>query len=286
MSEPGLTNHWERWQRLIDSIGPYYRGRLFKARDPPKEKLGELERLVQQRGDERQRMLLQVADELYGKNEEDRSVSCSPNSTARTSIGWSTRSRWLSGAESLRRSARRISGSARPSPRRRLSGPPSIHIATWLPWVSGVIRAGGPTFTLAAPPRPLVSPEIILVRNVNGQPGTEIFVRDGRLSSGESVAVYTFDGCELREAGGFTYDGDSGQQHGLTCHRGQPARITQHQFLLQTGGPNALRQQTDTGFTWIGPKLERISRHTSYRRFSHDIGGLGFPPTTLTRIRC
>ena len=41
MSE--LTNPWERWQRLIDSIGPYYRGRLFKARDQAKLKLGELD---------------------------------------------------------------------------------------------------------------------------------------------------------------------------------------------------------------------------------------------------
>jgi hypothetical protein len=38
-----LTNPWEPWQRLIDSIGSYYRGRLFKARDQAKAKLGELD---------------------------------------------------------------------------------------------------------------------------------------------------------------------------------------------------------------------------------------------------
>jgi hypothetical protein len=38
-----LTNPWEPWQRLIDSIGSYYRGRLFKARDQAKTELGELD---------------------------------------------------------------------------------------------------------------------------------------------------------------------------------------------------------------------------------------------------
>jgi hypothetical protein len=43
VSEPGLTNPWELWQRLIDSIGPYYRGRLFSARDEAKREFGELD---------------------------------------------------------------------------------------------------------------------------------------------------------------------------------------------------------------------------------------------------
>jgi hypothetical protein len=43
MSTPGLTNPWEPWQRLIDAIGPYYRERLFKARDRAKAKFGDLD---------------------------------------------------------------------------------------------------------------------------------------------------------------------------------------------------------------------------------------------------
>ena len=43
MSEPGLTNRWEPWQRLIDSIGPYYRAQLFKARDHAKGELADLD---------------------------------------------------------------------------------------------------------------------------------------------------------------------------------------------------------------------------------------------------
>ena len=33
MSEPGLTNPWEPWQRLLDSIGPDYRRRFHEARE-------------------------------------------------------------------------------------------------------------------------------------------------------------------------------------------------------------------------------------------------------------
>jgi hypothetical protein len=43
VSEPGLTNQWEPWQRLIDSIGPYYRRQLFAARDRAKGELCELD---------------------------------------------------------------------------------------------------------------------------------------------------------------------------------------------------------------------------------------------------
>jgi hypothetical protein len=43
MSTPGLTNPWDPWQRLIDAIGPYYRERLFKARDRAKARFGDLD---------------------------------------------------------------------------------------------------------------------------------------------------------------------------------------------------------------------------------------------------
>src|SRR5437588_4688166 len=43
MSERGLTNQWESWQRLIDSIGPYYRTQLFAARDGARGELRDLD---------------------------------------------------------------------------------------------------------------------------------------------------------------------------------------------------------------------------------------------------
>ena len=43
MSEQGLTNRWEPWQRLIDSIGPYCRMQLFAARDRARDELCDLD---------------------------------------------------------------------------------------------------------------------------------------------------------------------------------------------------------------------------------------------------
>jgi hypothetical protein len=43
VSEPGLRNPWEPWQRLIDSIGPYYRSQLLAARDLARGELCDLD---------------------------------------------------------------------------------------------------------------------------------------------------------------------------------------------------------------------------------------------------
>jgi hypothetical protein len=43
MSERGLTNRWGPWQRLIDSIAPYYGARLFAVRDRGRGELCDLE---------------------------------------------------------------------------------------------------------------------------------------------------------------------------------------------------------------------------------------------------
>jgi hypothetical protein len=43
VSEQGLTNRREPWQRLIDSIGPYYRAQLFAARDRARDELRDLD---------------------------------------------------------------------------------------------------------------------------------------------------------------------------------------------------------------------------------------------------
>jgi hypothetical protein len=59
--------------------------------------LGVLKRVVEERGDARQRLLLQVADELYGRNGNVTLSELLAVSTARTSTGCSRQSRWSSG---------------------------------------------------------------------------------------------------------------------------------------------------------------------------------------------
>jgi hypothetical protein len=43
VSESGVTNPWEPWQRLIDAIGPDYRRLLLKARDRAKAEIDVLD---------------------------------------------------------------------------------------------------------------------------------------------------------------------------------------------------------------------------------------------------
>jgi hypothetical protein len=43
VSEPGLTNPWEPWQQLIDSIGQNYRTQLLAARDRARGELRDLD---------------------------------------------------------------------------------------------------------------------------------------------------------------------------------------------------------------------------------------------------
>jgi len=43
VSERRLTNPWEPWQRLIESIGPHYRSQLFAARDRARGELRDLD---------------------------------------------------------------------------------------------------------------------------------------------------------------------------------------------------------------------------------------------------
>ena len=43
VSERGLTNPWEPWQRLIDSIGPYYRSQVLAAGDHARGELCDLD---------------------------------------------------------------------------------------------------------------------------------------------------------------------------------------------------------------------------------------------------
>jgi hypothetical protein len=54
MSERGPTNRWEPWQRLIDSIAPYYRARRFAVRDRGRGELCDLRGAA--RGDRRAEM--------------------------------------------------------------------------------------------------------------------------------------------------------------------------------------------------------------------------------------
>jgi hypothetical protein len=77
--------------------------------------LGQLQELVKNGGESRQRLLFEVAAELYGREQGYRSASCSPSWTAKTWTACSTRSALSSGAGSRSLGRRAISGYAPPN---------------------------------------------------------------------------------------------------------------------------------------------------------------------------
>lgn len=141
-----------------------------------------------------------------------------------------------------------------------------------------VLRSSGATFT-AQIAHPEQAPTIVSVHNVNSRSGDEIFVQQASISSGSSVDVYTFDGRRLRRAGpAFTYGGDSALRYGFDCHRGHPATIVQHAFVLLGGKENGRWQRTDTTYRWDGATLKRTTKRTTQTH--------GYPAKRLTGPDC
>jgi hypothetical protein len=140
-----------------------------------------------------------------------------------------------------------------------------------------VVRASGGVLTARVPH--LENDTILRVRNVNGRPGAEIFIQEGRISSGSFAGVYTFDGRRLLRAGGFTYGGDSGQRYGFVCRPGRAATITQYAFLLEQGPIATGRwQRTITTHEWHGAQLQRAATTTTTQ--------LGAPPDRFQGAHC
>jgi len=140
-----------------------------------------------------------------------------------------------------------------------------------------VLRASGGTL-VAHIPHPQANPTIVRLRNVNERPGVEIFIHETHISSGELMGVYTFDGHSLHRAGGFWYGGDSALVQGFTCHRGPPATIVQHQFLLEGPSRTGRWRRTDTTYVWVGARLRRGATRTTDRT--------GIPPASLASPNC
>jgi hypothetical protein len=122
-------------------------------------------------------------------------------------------------------------------------------------------------------------PTITAIANVNNQPGDEIFLHLGSISSGSTVGVYAFDGRRLLRVGTFNYGGDSAVAEGFACHQGHPATIVQHTFMLNGSRETGPWKRTDTTYTWVGAHLRRTATtHTTQRH--------GPPPKHLTDAGC
>jgi hypothetical protein len=111
---------------------------------------------------------------------------------------------------------------------------------------------------------PAKAASIDSVAHVNADPGDEIFLEVGRISSGATGVAYGFDDGRLIPAGVYlSYNGDSGVEAGFNCVPGNPPRLIQRYFSFV--GPNELTRswrETEVVYAWQGPKLTQVSKQT------------------------
>lgn len=123
-----------------------------------------------------------------------------------------------------------------------------------------VIRASGGGVQIHLKPS-TPGPGIVAVRNVNGNPGGELFVYSSWISSGAQVEVFSFHGGRLIRAGvNLQMGGDSADRFGFDCLRGPRPEIVQRDYSLI--GPTIYgrwRLTTDT-YGWNGATLQLTSR--------------------------
>lgn len=111
---------------------------------------------------------------------------------------------------------------------------------------------------------------LISVAHVSDEPGKEIFLQTGRISSGSLALVYSLYHGKLVASGVVLgYGGDSATKAGFQCLAGNPPRLIQrHYELIQVihGSAYGWWNETTTTYVWHGPRLVKISQSTLKRR--------------------
>lgn len=123
-----------------------------------------------------------------------------------------------------------------------------------------VIRASGEVVQVHF--KPVVpGPGIVAVRNVNANPGDELFIYGSWISSGAQVQVYSFDAGKLiRARANLQMGGDSADRFGFNCLRRPIPEIVQRDYSLI--GPTIYGRWRLTTYTydWDGAILHRVNR--------------------------
>ena len=105
------------------------------------------------------------------------------------------------------------------------------------------------------------------VAHVNDDPGSEIFLEVGRISSGAAGVAYGFHDGRLVPAGvTLNYGGDSIARAGFNCLPGNPPRLIQRTYEFIGATVNGWWQETSITYTWHGPRLVQTAKRTFKRR--------------------
>lgn len=105
------------------------------------------------------------------------------------------------------------------------------------------------------------------VAHVNDDPGSEIFLEVGRISSGATGVAYGYHDGRLVPAGvTLNYGGDSISRAGFNCLPRNPPRLIQRTYELIGATVNGSWQETNITYTWHGPSLVQTAKRTFKRR--------------------
>jgi hypothetical protein len=126
---------------------------------------------------------------------------------------------------------------------------------------------------------------LISVAHVSDEPGKQIVLQTGQISSGSTAVAYSLYHSHLVSAGAVLgLGGDSGSQAGFQCVAGNPPRVIQQTYDLLRGIKavgNTVHiygwwDVTTTTYAWRGSRLVKVTQHTAkHRVLPSDTAGVG-----------
>ncbi len=113
---------------------------------------------------------------------------------------------------------------------------------------------------------------LISVAHVGEEPGKEIFLGTGHISSGSTALAYSlYQGRLISSGVALGYRGDGTTKAAFRCLAGNPPRLIQHSYELIRGIKlihgtiYGWWQETTLIYSWHGPRLAKIAQ-TSFKR--------------------
>jgi hypothetical protein len=104
------------------------------------------------------------------------------------------------------------------------------------------------------------------IAHVTSNPGSEIFLEVGRISSGAWALAYGYHDGRLVPAGAtLYYGGDSASKAGFSCLPGNPPRLIQRTYELLGPTIYAWWRETQITYTWHGSRLVQSAKQTFKR---------------------
>jgi hypothetical protein len=127
--------------------------------------------------------------------------------------------------------------------------------------------------------------KLIAAAHISGEPGKQMVLQTGQISSGSNALVYSLYRGRLISSGVvLAYGGDGGSQAGFQCVKGNPPRLVQRDYELIRGIRSSGASVhiygrwkiSTTTYAWRGPRLVKLTEDNVKRRLvPNDTAGAG-----------